>query len=366
LAKNSNALYTESLTSEDYPFILGEMLKYKELIARLNKGEIANCYFFCGEEEYLKQEAILLLKGMLIAPGAENFDFGLVYAEDVSAGEVVSLVETYPLMSQKRLVVFKDIDRFSESELKEIIQYLKKPASFACLILASEKVKRETLSRGIYKTISSLCETVIFWRLFDSEIPGWIEDKIYKEGKIISHEGAHYLFGEVGNNLLDLAGEIEKLLIYTGHRKKVTLDDVRRLIGRSRSESIFDLLRAITQKNLKHSLEILSTLTETGEKATGILARIAKRFRQIIVAKELLDQKMAPSKVIEEVGLHPFFDKDFTSEIQDFDRKELWGSLNRVLRADWEIKVGKKPAELALELLILNLCRGKKTLTYPA
>lgn len=345
-------------------FSVKKMMKYKELITKLNRKKIADCYFFCGEEDYLKQEAILLLKKMLIEPGAQDFDFGLFYAEDTSAREAISLAETYPFMSKKRLIVIKDIDKFTESELKEIIKYLKKPISSTCLVLVSAKVKRETLDRAVYKTISSLCEAVIFWRLFDSEIPGWIKNKISREEKSISTEAAHYLFVEVGNNLLDLSGEIEKLLIYTKDRKEVALDDVEQLIGRSMSDSVFDLLRAITQKNLTRSLEILAKLTETGEKPVGILVRIAKRIRQIIYAKELLDQKVGRARIIEEVGLHPFFDKDFPSRIQNFNRKELLNNFHHLLRADWEIKVGKKPAQLVLELLILNLCGKKRASTY--
>ncbi|NIM02907.1 DNA polymerase III subunit delta [bacterium] len=339
---------------------MGTMMKYKELITKLKKKEIANCYFFCGEEDYLKQEAILSLKKMLIKPEAQDFDFGLLYAEDISAKEVISLAETYPFMSKRRLVVVKGIDKFTESELKEIVKYLKNPISSTCLVLESAKVKKEGLARGIYKTISSLCETVIFWRLFDTEIPGWIENKISREGKTISPQAAHYLFVEAGNNLLDLSGEIEKLLIYTRDRKKVILDDVEQLIGRSMSDSIFDLLRAITRKNLTRSLEILAKLTEAGEKPVGILARIAKRIRQIIYAKELMRQREKPANIIEEVGLHPFFDKDFPSQIQNFSRKELLNNFHQLLRADWEIKVGRKPAQLVLELLIMNLC-GEKT-----
>jgi len=248
--------------------------------------------------------------------------------------------------------------------LKEIVKYLKNPISSTCLVLVSAKVKKEGLARGIYKTISSLCETVIFWRLFDSEIQGWIENKISREGKTISPQAAHYLFVEVGNNLLDLSGEIEKLLIYTRDRKEVTLDDVEQLIGRSMSDSIFDLLRAITRKNLTRSLEILAKLTEAGEKPVGILARIAKRIRQIIYAKELMRQRERPASIIEEVGLHPFFDKDFPSQIQNFNRKELLNNFHQLLRADWEIKVGRKPAQLVLELLILNLCGEKRASTY--
>jgi DNA polymerase-3 subunit delta len=341
------------------------VIKYQELIAELNREKISSCYFFCGEEDYLKQEAILMLKGRLIEPGAEEFDFGLLYAEDTSARETISLAETFPFMSKKRLIVVKDIDKFAESQLKEIIEYLKKPPSFTCLVLGTEKVKREALDRGVYKTISSLCETVLFWRLFDWEILGWIEDKISREGKIMSREAAHYLFVEVGNNLLDLSGEIEKLLIYIGDRKEITLDDVEHLVGRSRSNSIFDLLRAITQKNSKYSLEILSKLIESGEKPVEILVRIAKRYRQIIRAKELLNQKMVPPRIVEEVGLNPFFDKDFTFQIQHFHWKELLNNFHCLLRADWEIKVGKKPAELVLELLILDLCGEKRASTYP-
>jgi DNA polymerase-3 subunit delta len=341
------------------------MMKHKELIARLRKGEIAHSYFFYGEEDYLKQEAVLLLKKMLIKHGAEDFDFGLLYAGEISAREVISIAETYPFVSEKKLIVVKNIDKFIDSELKEIIEYLKKPASFTCLVLMSEKIKKEMLDMATYKTISSLCETVVFWRLFDSQIPVWIEDKMSREGKTISPEATHYLFMEVGSNLLDLSGEIEKLLIHTGDRKEITLDDVKQLIGGYKSDSIFDLLRAITQRKLKQSLEILSKLTEAGEKPAGILVKITNRIRQIIRAKELLEQKVAPARIIEEVGLHPFFDKDFISQIQDFSRKELLDNFADLLRADLEIKVGKKPAQLALELLILNLCGGKKEATHP-
>ncbi len=340
------------------------MIKYKELIAKLKRKKIADCYFFCGEEDYLKQQAILLLKKMLIRPGAEEFDLGLFYAGDSSAREAISLAETYPFMSKKRLIVIKDIDKFRESELKEVIRYLKGPVSSTCLVLASEKVKKETLNRGVYKTISSSCETVIFWRLFDSEIPGWIEDKISEGGKDISPQAAHYLFVEVGNSLLDLSGEIEKLLVYTKDRKKVTLQDVEQLIGHSLSDSVFDLLIAITEKNLGRSLEILEKLREAGEKPVGILVKVAKRMRQIACARELMRGKVKRDNIIQEVGLHPFFDRDFPSQIQNFTDKELFNDFHHLLRADWEIKVGKKPAELALELLILNLCGKKRVSTY--
>jgi len=342
------------------------MIKHEELIAGLRKGKIANCYFFCGEEAYLKREAILILKDTLIRPGAEDFDYRVLYAEDSSAKEVISLAETYPLASKMRLMVVRDIDRFAESELKEIIKYLKRPASFTCLVLTSDKAKKETLNQGIYKAISALCETVIFWRLFDSQIPGWIKDKMSKEGKTIYPEAVQYLFAEVGNSLLDLSGEIEKLLIYTRNNKEVTLADVEQSIGRSRTDSIFDLLRAITRKDSRHSIEILAKLLESGEKPVRILARISERIRQIILAKELLEQKVLPSKIIEEVGLHPFFDKDFISQIQYFSMEELLSSFDNLVRADWEIKVGKKPAEFVLELLILNLCGENRPSTYSA
>jgi len=339
-------------------------MKYQDLVAKLKMGKMADCYFFYGEEDYLKHEAIILLKRRLIKPEAEDFDFAFLHAEDNPAREAISLAETFPFMSKKRLVVIKDTDRFIEADLREIIEYLKKPSPFTCLVLTTEKIKKEALNRGLYKTISSLCETVVFWRLFDSDTIRWIEEKISREGKTISREAAHYLLVEVGNNLADLSGEIEKLLIYAGDRSEVTLGDVEHLIGHFKGNSIFELLKAITRKNSKESLEILSRLIETGESPAGILIRIAKRIRQIICAKELLEQKIAPAEIIEEVGLHPFFDRDFTSQVQDLDVKELLTNFSRMLHADWEIKVGRKPAQFVLELLILDLCGEKKASTY--
>ena len=86
------------------------MLKYPELISSLKQGKILPLYLFFGEEEFLIQEAVELIINKVVDPGARDFNFNSLYCRDTPASEIVNLCQTLPFMSEKRLVIAKDID----------------------------------------------------------------------------------------------------------------------------------------------------------------------------------------------------------------------------------------------------------------
>ena len=75
------------------------MLKYAELISSLKQGKILPLYLFYGEEEFLIQEALDLIIGKVVDPGARDFNFNALYCRDTPASELVNLCQTLPFMS---------------------------------------------------------------------------------------------------------------------------------------------------------------------------------------------------------------------------------------------------------------------------
>src|SRR4030065_504803 len=114
-------------------------MKYAELIRSLNQGKILPLYLFYGEEEFLVQEALDLITKKVVDPGAKDFNFNVLYCRDTSVSELVNLAQTLPFLSEKRLVIAKEIDAFKAVDLVKLAPYLNDPSPSTCLVMVSSQ-----------------------------------------------------------------------------------------------------------------------------------------------------------------------------------------------------------------------------------
>src|SRR5208283_3698855 len=110
------------------------MTKYQELITGLKQHKVLSLYLFYGEEEFLIQEAIDLIIKEVVDPVARDFNFNTFFCRDASVSEIVALAQTLPFMSEKRLIIAKEIDVFKAAELEQLIPYLSDPSPSTCLV----------------------------------------------------------------------------------------------------------------------------------------------------------------------------------------------------------------------------------------
>jgi len=329
-------------------------MKSKELFQKIRRGDIANCYFFSGEEEYLREKAISLIRERLIPEGMEDLNYQLSYASDSVIEMVMDLVETLPFLIEKRLVVLKEVERLSAADFKRICEYLNSPNPNTCFILVSTgKVNQK---RGYYKKIAECLEWVDFWPLFENEIPEWIVKEMGRRGKSISGFAAQLLQAEVGNNLFNLSSEIDKLEIFVGARKIIGEEDIMSLVGRRRGDTVFDLLDAMDKKSTSLALEIVSHLFEEGKDPIQILTIICTRYRQFLMGRILMEKGYSAPNILNKMQLNPYFNRNFTRYLENLSLWYLSNVFRLLFKADIKIKTGKMPPRLVLELLILDLC----------
>ena len=329
-------------------------MKYLELVSSLKQRKVLPLYLFFGEEEFLIQEALDLIIETVVEPGARDFNFNALYCRDTSASDIVNLAQTLPFMSEKRLVIAKEIDAFKAADLEELAPYLHDPSPSTCLVLVSNQGRYEK------KTITSAVEAhggvIRFYPLLEREIVGWIETRAKLLGVTIQHDAAQYLWQTVGSDLQKIKNELEKVKIYLHERKSITFDDVKTVVGDFREYSSFDLAAALGQKNREKALLILSRLLQEGEAPVGLLGSIAWNFRRLLQAKAMeaagigSDDIMKKLRVIfHQAGL-------FKEQMRRYSLEELREAFSVMLATDRALKSSGLHGRLVLERMILKLC----------
>ncbi len=328
-------------------------MRYQDLIKEIETGKVKPVYLFSGEEEYLKEEALRKIKETLIKPEFSQFNYDLLSGKEISGTELLNRLLTLPVGGEKRLIVIRDAQKLNPSVEERIIEYLENPFHTSCLVLWAPKVD---LRKKFYATIEKKEESVVFYPLKNRELSLWVRNYLAQRKKKISVDALDLLIERVGNNLGEMAGEIEKLLIHVEKRAEINLKDVENLVGIVKSHTIFELTDAIGKKREKEALGILSRMMDGGTSATEILYMIVRQFRLLLRIKNLLEKKFSENKIIQALALKPFVVKNLVSQAGNFSLEKLIESFENLLQAEVEIKSSIKTPRMVLELLILKLC----------
>jgi DNA polymerase-3 subunit delta len=329
-------------------------MRYQDFIREINAGKIRPVYLFSGEEEYLKEDALRRIKGAVIKAEFLHFNYDLLSGKEISGTELLNKLLTLPAGEGKRLIVIRDTQKLNPSVKEKIIEYLESPSQTSCLILWAPKVD---LRKKFYATIEKQGESVTFYPLRDKELSPWVRDYLSRRKKKISTDALGLLIERVGNNLGEMTGELEKLLICIGKRNEINLEDVENLVGAVKTYTIFALTDAIGKRGEKKALDILSRMMDEGTSATEILYMIVRQFRLLLRTRNLLEKKFFENKIIQTLALKPFVVKNLLIQARNFSLEKLIESFENLLQAEVEIKSSIKTPRMVLELLILKLCQ---------
>ncbi|HYA88026.1 MAG TPA: DNA polymerase III subunit delta [Nitrospirota bacterium] len=329
-------------------------MKYQDFLSGLKQHKIPPLYLFYGEEEFLIQEALDLLIDAVVEPGAREFNFNVLYCRDTAASDIVSIAQTLPFMSEKRLVIAKEVDALKAADLEELVPYLNDPSPSTCLVLVSNLGRYE--KKSVTAAVESHGGTIRFYPLLDREIAGWIESRAKSLGVTIQQDASQYLWQTIGNDLQKIKNELEKVIIHLQDRKTITFDDVKTVVGDFREYSSFDLAAALGQKNTEKALLILSRLLQEGEAPVGLLGSVAWNFRRLLQAKSMEAAGISSDEIMKKQRVIFHQARLFKEQMRRYTMDELRETFSVLLAADRALKSSGLNGRLVLERMILKLC----------
>jgi DNA polymerase-3 subunit delta len=285
--------------------------------------------------------------------------------------EFETAVQSVPFFGEKRLIIVDGLlGRFEIKEkrgaAKKTVKASKEGGTdlqkrFAAIINSTPEstilvlMEGELRSTLILKDISPKADIRIFTPLKGIQLENWARRRIAQSGATISDEALKNMVRLVGGDLWVMKSEIEKLVLYSVGRP-IEAEDVKKLVGLSREASIFSLVDAIIEGRLNLATQSTVELLETGAAPSYVLAMLARQLRLVVRARELKNAGQPENSIQGALGLADYPFRKTIEQASRYSMPRLKQFYHRLLDTDLAIKTGKYDDELALTILVSDLC----------
>lgn len=328
-----------------------------EAIRNLDKGRFSPCYLLSGEEPFLVQALLRRFREKALEPASSDFNLDQFRGEAVHPEEVILIAQTFPLSSPRRLIIIQDADRIKD-DMGHFSAYLDHPSETTVLVFAAAK---PDMRKKLFSALKKKGTVINCARLREREIPPWIAEEGRKKGLHFSEEALWYIKERLGNDLFLIQQEIEKIFLYvTGDQDKeitVSSETVLEVIGSGKSHSIFELTRAVSDRDCGKSLRLLADLLAEGEHPLFILTMLTRQWRMMAAAKEMVNAGASASAVRGRIRLPPSLLAPFLQQLKKWRQDEIQWAFELSLAADSQLKGGPLSSSFVLEAIILDLCK---------
>jgi DNA polymerase-3 subunit delta len=193
-----------------------------------------------------------------------------------------------------------------------------------------------------------------FKPLAQGDVAAWINRRAERYGVSLQARAVATLAVLVGNQLWTLDSELQKLATYA-NGAPVTEDDVRSLVSLARDPSVFAMADAVIEGRARDAVDLLQRLLSEGEAPQLLLAMIARQYRLLLLAKELLERRVRGPEISAQLGVQGFVIQRLLQQAPLYTIDRLRQAYRKLLDADLSVKRGLMDDESALQLLIFEL-----------
>jgi DNA polymerase-3 subunit delta len=310
-----------------------------EIPKSLKKGIYLPVYYLFGEDSYsLTQTAELIIKS------AEkfitsDFDKETLYGNDRSVSDIISLSTAFPFGSEKKIIYVKDADKLKDK--KNLTNYINSPADFTILVM----IHNGSITTPESEPFKSILKKNFLFEA--AELKGkflvtWLINTCETKNKTISPSNAEFFIELIGEDKFLIESQLEKILTFMGDKDEITFDIIRTIVSSVKVHSIFDLQDAIGKKDKSSSLKIAFNLLENGTEVPQIVGMLTKYFSTLSRLGSLLNSGLSDNEIAGRTGIYPYFYNSYLRAKNQFTDKEIYNSVNALLKADVSAKTTSK------------------------
>jgi DNA polymerase-3 subunit delta len=327
-------------------------VRYQDLAASLKKNGPAPVYAITGEDDYLRDQALVQIKAAVLGEhGIAGFNYDLFYGGEAPATAVLTCAMEVPAFASRRLVVYKAADKISARDADVLLPYLEAPCESTTLVFVAPKLDgRLKLTQALQRR----AVTIDCSALRDAQLTAWIREEARCLGLQLQEDAVALLKDAAGESLYAVRRELEKLAAYMPSGALAGPREVEMLRGTEPGASVFDLTTAIGAQDRGRALTILARNLEAGEAPLRILGALIWQYRRLWRVKETLRQNGKEFEAARALRMEPHRVRPFLAQFSD---AHLRTAFQLFLEADSRLKGGSTGSgRRVLEALLLQLC----------
>ncbi len=296
-------------------------------VARSGPGPVC---LLLGDDAAEKQALIDLILAT-IDEGVRLFNVNRFQGDEATIAELLDAAQTLPMMAARRLIVVVHAEHLLQPKrereaatagLAALEAYLEAPAPHATLLLEAGDLDER---RRIFKRLADSADIVRCGDLADAgDARNWIQVRLREMGREAEPAAVRLLVDVVGADAGALRGALDRLSLYAASASRITVDDVRTVVGVSAAgpDDDWAVARAIEQRDAARALRELALSLDAGAVPYMVLGQLAWVARS----------RLAPGRT--------------------------GPAIDAVFRTDRALKQSGGDPRILLERLVVQLCGG--------
>jgi len=317
-----------------------------------------------GDDSFRVQEKVKELQAAFqkkFDPTGLNF---ATFQADAKPGEILQAVGSLPFMSQKRMVVIRDLISTTKKDGEGTWSSLAKTPESSIVVLWETAEPKAIEKKSFFQTVKNGADVHAypFPVLDGSVLIRWMTDRVKLRGGTIAADAARELCDRVGGDLWQMDNEIAKLISYAWRGSgtpPITKEMIEELVRASFEGEIFALIDAVSRKQAAQAVKLLRQERWSGASDFSIFGMLARQVRILIGARALLDEdpRVSPQRFADEMGVHPFVAQKALDQARKFSLDDLRATHDLMFKYDAGMKSGYIDAEMAVDLVVAALVR---------
>ncbi len=328
-------------------------MSVEKIITDWKKKSFKPIYWLEGEEEYFIEKVIAYAEHNILSKSEVSFNLSVFYGKDAGWADIVNACRRYPMFAERQVVILKEAQQMKDVEKLET--YIENPLS-STIFVVSYKGKKLDARKKFAKLVKERGVLVTTKKMYDSQLPEWTKELLQSKGLSISQKGLALLVDHIGNDLIRIENEIDKILVNLGKRTNITEEDIEEYIGVSKDFNVFELQTALASKDIARAIRIIQYF-EANPKAAPIqlvLPSLYSFFSKVFMifgAGESDEKAMAAV-----IGVNPYFINDYLKASRLYTYPEIENVL--MLLHHYNLKsvgvgdTGTEDASLLKELVV--------------
>lgn len=312
----------------------------------IKSGQYKTVYLLFGEESFLKQSYKKKLKEAIAGDDTMNYNY--FEGKGLDVNELISLADTMPFFSDRRLIVVED-SGFFKTSADALTDYLPSVPDTTCIVFVEDAVDKRN---RLFKKVKELGHVAEMKRQDSAQLARWAGTILAQNGRKITNATMNLFLERTGDDMENIRMELEKLISYTMGADVVTSEDVEAVTTVQVTNKIFDMVNAIVTRKTRLAMDLYEDLLTLKEPPMRILFLIARQFNQLLLVKELTAKGTDRGTIASKLKIPPFVAGKVSAQAGAFTKEQILNCVTGCVEAEEAVKTGRLNDRMAVELLI--------------
>lgn len=312
-----------------------------------------NLYLIIGEDNELVNFYLTSILENTLFNEEEKIEYDMTVS---SISDILDEASMISLFSSKKIIIGREFDtkKMNGNDLDYLKRYIDNINKEVYIVLIAKKIDARSKEYKIFKDSFKVIETDKN-NDSDKDILKYIDSYILDKGYRIDRYNLEYLLSKIGNNIVNIKIELDKIFLYLDDDKEINREVIDLLISDNIDNIIYEFTNAVLDKDYDTVMKMYSEFKIENIGYDYLLVSLDNVFRQALIIKMLYNQGSSNSDIAKVIGKKEFYVKKMLERLYNYKEDELARMIDRLAIIDRDYKTGKSNIDM-LELFLI----GKK------